>query len=363
MYLKLYALAQFLRRDLYFKAQAAFDAAGNTAQENTQENTHEHFEDAEEEYEATETLSRSFSNLTVKTEQIFKPSTPSSTARFGSPRFESPPSRDASTIIAPSRVASTIITTPRSFGKTTHSQDTMNVDMLGLNEFGTKAELPDAPAYLTFASLDEAKEACDFWYHVDMMHPERTAPHLTVTHCEYQKVGKEKAELVKVCYNHLIDARDYPLCNCWVVCKGHALFVWTPAVPRWQLEDTIHTAVDFNFHQGSPYLEETHTLKFNDIARDANRLIHKTLLIMPEGYVLTGHIQLPLTLDGEKAQGKPCQKELDILAFGKLRKHVLRPVIWVLRNAAASRSFYSLEDKKKESDPFEADMSAGTDFS
>lgn len=354
-------LAHFLRRDLYFKAQAEFDAAGKTDEnkrKNTHKNAHENFDNAEDEDEATEVLSRSFSSLSVKKEHIIKPIAPTSTISFESPRFGSP--RFAS---PPPRISSTTPTTPRSCGKTKYSQENMSINTSQLSDYGIKAEYPKAPPFLQYDSIDDAKKDCDFWYVVDIEHPERTAPHLTVTLCEVQRVGQEKAELVKVCYNHLIDAHDYTLCNCWVVCHGRALVVWTPSVPRWQMEKEIHGDEEFKFHQKSPYLEETHTLKFNNIARDANRLLHKTLLLMPDGYVLTGQIKLPVNFDGEQVQTVPCEKEIDITVFGKQRKHVLRPVTWVLRNAAASRSFYQLDEISKSADPFGADLSAGTDFS
>ena len=187
-----------------------------------------------------------------------------------------------------------------------------------------------------------------------------TCLHLHVRVVGKQKIGKELVSVVKITLPQLIDIRDYPACNLWVVCHGRALMVWTPSVPRWMSDDSIHQDTGFNFHHSSDYFTESHKADYNEISQTSDRQIHKTLLILPEGRVFTSDVEAPMTLNGCKVQKNPCQLEKEITHLTTPRKHVFRPISWIVRDIAKPREYLDLDDVATPLDPFDSDSKAGT---
>lgn len=236
----------------------------------------------------------------------------------------------------------------------------MSSDTFQLNERRERAKIPEPPNVLIFNSLEDAKDKCDFWFDIDLEHPKRTCPHLVVYKIASQKMKKEFAELIKIFYKNLSNIRDYPLCHLWVVCKGRAIVVHSPSVDRWMTKDEYHSDASFGFHHGSEYCMESHQQEFNDIVRNADRLYHRTLLILPVGYLCTGQLDITITLDGEKVKNIPSELDVKMDVNNKERKHVFRPVSWILCNIAAPLKLSELNEKFKPEDPFEEDKGAGT---
>lgn len=241
--------------------------------------------------------------------------------------------------------------------------DSSTMDVFGMNDVSEPATPKEAPKFLIIKTIDEAKAMCDFWFDVDLDRPETTCPHFTVTHIPKQTLDKESIEIVKVTMKHLTDVRDYPLLRCWCVCKGKAIVIQTPSVPRWMLEPEIHCDEELQFHLGSSRLEDAHKTKFNDIARDADRLIQTTLLVFPDGYKMTAQLKFPAVIDGESVPAKPHELVLSLkTGESKARDHALRPISWLVRNAAKPREYLELDVPVDPEDPFEEDKVAGMPF-
>lgn len=246
-------------------------------------------------------------------------------------------------------------------GSRNHATDKMEANINKIPEFAT---VPEPPNFLIFKSLDAAKEGTDFWFDVDVERPECTSPHLVVQIAENQLVEKEFIEVVKITLKQLEDSRDYSSLACWVVCKGRAVVIQTPSVPKWMLDETTHMDSDLNFHHGSDILAASHMTKFNDIARNASRLVQTTLLVFPEDFRLSNGFEWGPVIDGGKVRGIPNEALLDLVpaSGGARRTHALRPVSWLFRNIARPRRFLRLEERVKPSDPFEDDKQDGTLF-
>lgn len=231
-----------------------------------------------------------------------------------------------------------------------------------MNDASERASPLAPPKFLIVDSINEAKEMCDFWFDVDLEHPEGTCPHFTVTLVPQQTLDKENIEIVKVTMKQLADVRDYPLLRCWCVCKGKAIIIQTPSVPHWMLDPDVHCHDDFGFHLGSSTLENAHKAKFNDIARDPNRLTQKTLLVFPDGYKMTAQLKFPAVINGEFVPAKPHELITTFAIGSNQRDHALRPISWLLRNAAKPREYLELDERDEPDDPFESDKVAGMPF-
>lgn len=206
-----------------------------------------------------------------------------------------------------------------------------------LNEVGHRASVPDVPLFMIYKSLDEAKANCNFWFDVDITHPEATCPHLTIQQVGQQKLRKETIQIVKISLKQLVDIRDYSTVQLWIVCKGQAVVVQTPSVPRWMLDEDVHQLSALNFHHGSARLLEGHKTAFNDIARDASRIVHTTLLVFPDNVHCTRQITFPACIDGKQVKPKPHELVVDIPFGGGNQTHILRPISWVMRNVIKPR--------------------------
>lgn len=59
----------------------------------------------------------------------------------------------------------------------------------------------------------------------------------------------------------------------------------------------------------------------NDIARNQQRRVRKTLLVFPEGMICTGQIDTPIGFNGEKVQNIPCDIQKVLQVYGTDRVH------------------------------------------